>query len=124
LLLRRELTKLQDAHRFTEEFVLTETLKTHPLAVALCVLTMFCWGSWGNAQKLAASRPYRLYYWDFVTGMVLFAAIIGLSAGGCGGESAWDFVTNPKQASGANVGSAKSASPDANFIDAGRPHIL
>ena len=23
------------------------------LAVGLCVLTMLCWGSWGNTQKLA-----------------------------------------------------------------------
>jgi len=31
LMPRKELTRLQDARRFTEEFVLTETLKTYPL---------------------------------------------------------------------------------------------
>lgn len=31
LLPRKELTRLQDARRFTEEFVLTESLKTYPL---------------------------------------------------------------------------------------------
>lgn len=79
---------------------------SYPLAVAFCVLTMFCWGSWGNAQKLAGGWPYRHFYWDFVTGMVAFAAVFGLTAGSCGGESAWNFVANLRGASWSNVGSA------------------
>ncbi|MGB4291428.1 MAG: multidrug DMT transporter permease, partial [Bacteroidales bacterium] len=27
--------------------------QSYPLAVVLCVITMLCWGSWGNTQKLA-----------------------------------------------------------------------
>ena len=80
---------------------------SYSLAVAFCVLSMLCWGSWGNSQKLAgASWPYRFFYWDFVVGMLLFAAVFGLTAGSCGGESAWNFVANLKQGSGANIGSA------------------
>ena len=79
---------------------------SYPLAVAFCVLTMFCWGSWGNAQKLAGGWPYRHFYWDFVCGMVLFAAVFGLTAGSCGGDGPWNFLANLKQASGANVGFA------------------
>ena len=78
---------------------------SYPLAVAFCVFTMLCWGSWGNAQTLAGDWPYRHFYWDFVAGMVVFAVLFGLTAGSCGG-GAWGFVANLRQASAANVGSA------------------
>ena len=29
-------------------------VESYGLAVALCWVTMLCWGSWGNTQKLAA----------------------------------------------------------------------
>ena len=46
------------------------------VAVAFCVVTMFCWGSWANAQKLVDSKwRYELFYWDYVFGVV-FAALI------------------------------------------------
>ena len=38
---------------------------SYPLAVLFCFITMMCWGSWGNTQKLAAkSWRYELFYWD------------------------------------------------------------
>ena len=80
---------------------------SYPLAVVFCVLTMLCWGSWGNSQKLAgASWPYRFFYWDFVCGMLLFAAVFGLTLGSCGGEGAWNFLANLRQGSWGNIGSA------------------
>ena len=80
---------------------------SYPLAVAFCVLTMLCWGSWGNSQKLAgASWPYRLFYWDFVCGMLVFAAVFALTLGSCGGEGAWNFISNLRQGSGGNIASA------------------
>lgn len=80
---------------------------SYPLAVAFCVLTMLCWGSWGNSQKLAgASWPYRFFYWDFVCGMLVFAVIFGLTLGSCGGEGAWNFLSNLRQGSWGNIGSA------------------
>ena len=46
----------------------------YALAVLFCVVTMFCWGSWGNTQKLAGKTwRYELFYWDYVIGVVLFA---------------------------------------------------
>ena len=80
---------------------------SYPLAVAFCVLTMLCWGSWGNSQKLAgASWPYRFFYWDFICGMLLFAVVFGLTLGSCGGEGAWNFLANLRQGSWGNIGSA------------------
>ena len=78
----------------------------YALAVAFCVVTMFCWGSWGNTQKLAGKTwRYELFYWDYVIGVVLFALASGLTAGSWGGGE-WSFVANLKQASASNLGSA------------------
>ena len=48
-------------------------VNSYALAVLFCFITMMCWGSWGNTQKLASkSWRYELFYWDYVIGMVLF----------------------------------------------------
>ena len=79
----------------------------YSLAVFFCVVTMFCWGSWGNTQKLAGKTwRYELFYWDYVIGVVLFALISGLTAGSMGANAEWGFVSNLKQASAGNLGSA------------------
>lgn len=76
------------------------------LAVLFCVVTMLCWGSWGNTQKLAGKTwRYELFYWDYVIGVVLFALASGFTAGSFGGGE-WSFLANLKQASAANLGSA------------------
>ncbi|MBP5629447.1 MAG: multidrug DMT transporter permease, partial [Bacteroidaceae bacterium] len=55
------------------------------LAVILCVVTMLCWGSWGNTQKLAGkSWRYELFYWDYIVGILLFSLLIGLTFGSTG----------------------------------------
>ena len=78
----------------------------YALAVAFCVVTMLCWGSWGNTQKLAGKTwRYELFYWDYVIGVVLFALVSGLTAGSFGG-GAWSFLANLRQASASNLGSA------------------
>ena len=74
------------------------------LAIAFCVITMFCWGIWGNTQKLAGKTwRYELFYWDYVIGVLLFTLIFGLTAGSWGGGE-WSFLTNIKQASPENFG--------------------
>jgi len=78
----------------------------YALAVGFCVVTMFCWGSWGNTQKLAGKTwRYELFYWDYVVGVLLFAIASGFTAGSFGGGE-WSFVANLKQASADNIGSA------------------
>ena len=74
----------------------------YTLAVLLCVVTMFCWGSWGNTQKLAGkSWRYELFYWDYVIGLLLFSLLAGFTLGSFGEHSAWGFAANLKSSIGA-----------------------
>lgn len=62
-------------------------VENYLLAVILCVVTMVCWGSWGNTQKLAAkSWRYELFYWDYVIGIVLLSLIFGFTFGSIGDQ--------------------------------------
>ena len=68
-------------------------------AVMLCVVTMLCWGSWGNTQKLAGKTwRFELFYWDYVLGLVIFALLAGFTMGSLGG-GAWSFAENLKTSS-------------------------
>ena len=75
-------------------------VNSYTLAVILCFVTMLCWGSWGNTQKLAAkSWRYELFYWDYVIGMVLFALLLAFTLGSFGSEGR-PFLKDIAQASG------------------------
>ncbi|WP_337042446.1 GRP family sugar transporter [Emticicia sp. 17c] len=81
-------------------------IETYPLAVICCIITMLCWGSWANTQKLAASSwRFELFYWDYVIGIVLLATLFAFTLGstGTGGRS---FLADLKQANESNIGSA------------------
>jgi glucose uptake protein len=45
------------------------------------VLSMICWGAWANTQKLARSRRFELYYFDFVAGFLLIAVAAAFTLG-------------------------------------------
>ncbi len=77
---------------------------SYTLAVVFCFITMLCWGSWGNTQKLAAkSWRYELFYWDYVIGMVLFSLLLAFTAGSIGTEGR-HFLQDLGQASWASIG--------------------
>lgn len=79
-------------------------VNSYALAVVLCFVTMLCWGSWGNTQKLAAkSWRYELFYWDYVIGMFLFSLIIAFTAGSIGAEGR-PFLQDFAQADPASLG--------------------
>jgi len=76
------------------------------LAVVFCVITMLCWGSWGNTQKLAAkSWRYELFYWDYVIGILIFSLLAGFTIGSIG-TAGRSFVADLQQAEINNVLSA------------------
>lgn len=79
-------------------------ISNYTLAVVFCFITMLCWGSWGNTQKLAGKTwRYELFYWDYVIGMVLFALLLGFTMGSTG-EEGRSFVTDLGQAEWKSIG--------------------
>ncbi|RFS18318.1 GRP family sugar transporter [Emticicia sp. C21] len=81
-------------------------IETYPLAVIFCIITMLCWGSWANTQKLAASTwRFELFYWDYVIGIVLIATLFAFTLGSVG-EEGRGFLEDIKQADSSNIGSA------------------
>ena len=79
---------------------------SYTLAVVLCFITMLCWGSWANTQKIAAkSWRFELFYWDYVLGIVLFSLLLGFTLGSSG-SLGMGFVENLKQAESASIISA------------------
>ena len=77
---------------------------SYTLAVIFCFVTMLCWGSWANTQKLAAkSWRYELFYWDYVIGMVLFSLLLAFTAGSIGSEGR-PFLQDLGQASWSSIG--------------------
>jgi len=58
---------------------------SYGLAVGLCVITMLCWGSWANTQKLAPkSWPFPLFYWDYSLGIIFLTLVFGFTLGSTG----------------------------------------
>ncbi|MCY7421753.1 MAG: GRP family sugar transporter [Chitinophagaceae bacterium] len=81
-------------------------IQSYSTAILFCVITMLCWGSWANTQKLAAkSWRFELFYWDYVIGILLFSIISAFTLGSMGDEGR-SFITDLKQASSSNIGSA------------------
>src|SRR3981081_248496 len=81
-------------------------IDNYSTAVALCIITMLCWGSWANTQKLAAVNwQFELFYWDYVLGILFMSFFFAFTLGsmGSGGRS---FLEDIKQASVENMGSA------------------
>jgi glucose uptake protein len=79
-------------------------IHNYPIAVVLCVLTMICWGSWANTQKLAArSWRFELFYWDFVTGLVLTSLVSALTLGTFG-NTGRPFLADLAQADLSSIG--------------------
>ena len=81
-------------------------LSSYGAAVVFTVITMLCWGSWANTQKLAEkSWRFELFYWDYVVGVVALALIFAFTLGSFG-EGGRGFLADIQQADMANVGSA------------------
>ena len=81
-------------------------VQDYSLAVIFCVVTMLCWGSWGNTQKLASKTwRYEFFYWDYVIGVLLLSLISGFTLGSIGTEGR-SFLPDLAQANLASLGSA------------------
>jgi glucose uptake protein len=81
-------------------------VNSYPLAIVFCFITMLCWGSWANTQKLASKTwRYELFYWDYVIGIVLLSLLFAFTLGSIG-ENGRGFMEDLAQADTRNIGSA------------------
>ena len=81
-------------------------VQSYSLAIIFCVITMLCWGSWGNTQKLAGKTwRYELFYWDYVIGVLVISLISAFTIGSVG-EGGRGFIDDLKQADISNIRSA------------------
>jgi glucose uptake protein len=81
-------------------------IESYSLAVVFCGITMLCWGSWANTQKLASkSWRFELFYWDYVIGIVLFSLLTAFTLGSYG-EQGRPFLLDLSQADSSNLLSA------------------
>ncbi|MGD0129105.1 MAG: GRP family sugar transporter [Terriglobia bacterium] len=66
----------------------------YSVALSMIVLSMICWGSWANTQKLCKGWRFELFYWDYVWGILLIAVILGFTLGSTDAGSPDSFVRN------------------------------
>ncbi len=81
-------------------------VENYTLAIVFCTITMICWGSWANTQKLVTGRwRFELFYWDYVLGILLFSLLAAFTMGSTG-TNGRGFLEDIRQASAVNIGSA------------------
>lgn len=81
-------------------------IHSYAWAVVLAVITMLCWGSWANTQKLATKEwPFQLFYWDYSIGVLLLSLLLAFTAGSFGSEGR-SFIADLSQAEFKSLSSA------------------
>ncbi|MEE4280032.1 MAG: multidrug DMT transporter permease [Halieaceae bacterium] len=81
-------------------------VESYSVAVAMCFITMLCWGSWANTQKLASSEwQFQLFYWDYSIGVLLLTLLFAFTIGSSG-EEGRAFMPDIGQASSEAIRSA------------------
>jgi glucose uptake protein len=81
-------------------------IQSYFVAVLMCVITMLCWGSWANTQKMASRKwAFQLFYWDYSLGVLILALVLAFTMGSIG-EHGRSFLTDIRQAEGGAIGSA------------------
>jgi glucose uptake protein len=75
----------------------------YPLAVVVCFVTMLCWGSWANTQKLATqSVPTTIFYRDYTYGILFLSLLLAFTLGSAGSVGR-SFLTDISQADQQNL---------------------
>ena len=78
-------------------------INSYLTAVILLFVTMICWGSWANTQKLVSKGwSFQLFYWDYAIGVVLMSLLFAITMGSFGKEGR-SFLIDITQGSIDNV---------------------
>ncbi len=81
------------------------TVTSYSAAIVMCFITMLCWGSWANTQKMVKGNwPFPLFYWDYSIGVLAFSLLLALTAGSLGsggrpflqdlGQAEWKWLAS------------------------------
>ena len=78
-------------------------VESYATAVAMCFVTMLCWGSWANTQKLATKEwRFQLFYWDYAIGVFILSLILAFTFGSHG-TAGRGFFADLNQAQSSNL---------------------
>jgi len=55
--------------------------QTYSAALLMMLVSMLCWGSWANTQKIDKAWRFELFYWDYMWGLLLCSLGFGLTLG-------------------------------------------
>ncbi len=81
-------------------------VNSYSWAVVLCTITMLCWGSWANTQKLSTKKwSFQLFYWDYSLGVLLLSLLLAFSLGSMG-EEGRSFLPDLAQADSNSIAMA------------------
>ena len=82
------------------------TPHTYPVALLMMLVSMLCWGSWANTQKIDKSWRFELYYWDYMWGILACALLFGLTVGRTNSAAPASFFHNLDRAGTRSLGEA------------------
>lgn len=77
--------------------------QVYSVALAMMILSMVCWGSWANTQKLCRNWRFELFYWDYVWGILLLSVLAGFTLGRSDPASPDSFLPNLATAGARNL---------------------
>jgi glucose uptake protein len=66
---------------------------TYGGALLLTILSMICWGSWANTQKLSGKWRFELFYFDYSFGVLLLAVVAAFTFGSMNSQELTVFDT-------------------------------
>ena len=73
-------------------------IENYWIGILFCIITMICWGSWANMQKIAGTAwPFQCFYWDYTLGILLINILLALTLGSYGSLGR-DFISDILQA--------------------------
>lgn len=75
----------------------------YAVALFMMVLSMICWGSWANTQKLCKDWRFELFYWDYIWGILLISLLMGFTLGRTDAASPDSFLINLRAADGRHL---------------------
>ncbi len=59
---------------------------TYVAALLVTILSMICWGSWANTQKIVGKWRFELFYFDYSFGVLLTAILAAITFGSMNGN--------------------------------------